>query len=155
MPWAPSTRLQAHVRCAKSSNRVAGTNLIFPYPALALLICLAPVRCPHVRETCRNRALHPKCDVVYLKNAEGECCRRTYRAPRSPEANMLPPVQTFNGCGFCKVCPQRFILRDRTDPYADLHYPSGRATTPIQNCRAIRTLVGPAAAGRLTLQRTS
>ncbi|GBE79746.1 hypothetical protein BKA93DRAFT_758522 [Sparassis latifolia] len=38
-------------------------------------------RCPHVREVCHNRALHPRHDVVYLKNAE---------------------VQTFNGCGFCK-----------------------------------------------------
>ncbi|KAH9843906.1 uncharacterized protein C8Q71DRAFT_730488 [Rhodofomes roseus] len=38
-------------------------------------------RCPHVREVCRNRAAHPRCDVVYLKNAE---------------------VQTFSGCGYCK-----------------------------------------------------
>ncbi|KAJ3800450.1 hypothetical protein GGU11DRAFT_719755 [Lentinula aff. detonsa] len=38
-------------------------------------------RCPHVREVCRNRALHPQLDVVYLKNAE---------------------VDWFNGCGYCK-----------------------------------------------------
>ncbi|OBZ76909.1 hypothetical protein A0H81_03991 [Grifola frondosa] len=38
-------------------------------------------RCPHIKEVCRNRTLHPRHDVVYLKNAE---------------------VQTFNGCGFCK-----------------------------------------------------
>ncbi|KAF8665812.1 hypothetical protein AX16_000255 [Volvariella volvacea WC 439] len=38
-------------------------------------------RCPHVREICRNRTAHPRCDVLYLKNAEVEC---------------------FNGCGYCK-----------------------------------------------------
>lgn len=44
-------------------------------------------RCPHIRETCRNRALHPRMDVLYLKNAE---------------------VDSFNGCGYCKWA--------RTDP---------------------------------------
>ncbi|TFY83821.1 hypothetical protein EWM64_g201 [Hericium alpestre] len=38
-------------------------------------------RCPHKQDVCHNRALHPRHDVVYLKNAE---------------------VQTFNGCGYCK-----------------------------------------------------
>ncbi|TCD67670.1 hypothetical protein EIP91_012036 [Steccherinum ochraceum] len=38
-------------------------------------------RCPHIKEVCRNRLLHPRIDVVYLKNAE---------------------VQTFTGCGYCK-----------------------------------------------------
>ncbi|KAJ6478262.1 hypothetical protein C8R45DRAFT_360457 [Mycena sanguinolenta] len=43
---------------------------VFPHP-----------RCPHIREICRNRAAHPKFDVLYLKNAE---------------------VDSFNGCGYCK-----------------------------------------------------
>ncbi|KAF9482513.1 hypothetical protein BDN70DRAFT_991141 [Pholiota conissans] len=38
-------------------------------------------KCPHIRETCRNRAAHPRMDVLYLTNAE---------------------VDRFNGCGFCK-----------------------------------------------------
>ncbi|KAH7916341.1 hypothetical protein BJ138DRAFT_1140122 [Hygrophoropsis aurantiaca] len=38
-------------------------------------------RCPHVRDVCYNRALHPRLDVVHLKNAE---------------------VKSFNGCGYCK-----------------------------------------------------
>ncbi|KAJ3549913.1 hypothetical protein NMY22_g706 [Coprinellus aureogranulatus] len=38
-------------------------------------------RCPHVRDTCRNRAHHPRMDVLYIKNAE---------------------VDRFNGCGYCK-----------------------------------------------------
>ncbi|KAI0082572.1 hypothetical protein K474DRAFT_1655376 [Panus rudis PR-1116 ss-1] len=38
-------------------------------------------RCPHKKDVCRNRALHPRHDVVYLKN---------------------PEVQLFNGCGYCK-----------------------------------------------------
>ncbi|PPQ67830.1 hypothetical protein CVT26_007077 [Gymnopilus dilepis] len=41
----------------------------------------AHTKCPHIRETCRNRAAHPRMDVLYLTNAEVEC---------------------FNGCGFCK-----------------------------------------------------
>ena len=28
-------------------------------------------RCPHIRETCRNRTAHPRMDVLYLRNAEG------------------------------------------------------------------------------------
>ncbi|KAH8830778.1 hypothetical protein DL96DRAFT_971397 [Flagelloscypha sp. PMI_526] len=38
-------------------------------------------RCPHKREICRNRTLHPRIDVLFLKNAE---------------------VDLFNGCGYCK-----------------------------------------------------
>ncbi|KAG2013770.1 hypothetical protein CC2G_010648 [Coprinopsis cinerea AmutBmut pab1-1] len=38
-------------------------------------------KCPHVKDTCYNRALHPRMDVVYIKNAE---------------------VERFNGCGYCK-----------------------------------------------------
>lgn len=38
-------------------------------------------RCPHARETCRNRSTHPRMDVLYIKNAE---------------------VERFNGCGYCK-----------------------------------------------------
>ncbi|KAG2369922.1 hypothetical protein BDR07DRAFT_1259196, partial [Suillus spraguei] len=38
-------------------------------------------RCPHIRDVCYNRALHPRHDVVHLKNAE---------------------VKSFNGCGYCK-----------------------------------------------------
>ncbi|RDB22651.1 hypothetical protein Hypma_010317 [Hypsizygus marmoreus] len=38
-------------------------------------------RCPHQRDICRNRTLHPRIDVSYLKNAE---------------------VDSFNGCGYCK-----------------------------------------------------
>ncbi|KAH7887851.1 hypothetical protein F5I97DRAFT_1863404 [Phlebopus sp. FC_14] len=38
-------------------------------------------RCPHVRDICYNRALHPRHDVLHLRNAE---------------------VKSFNGCGYCK-----------------------------------------------------
>ncbi|KAG1874555.1 hypothetical protein DFJ58DRAFT_757637 [Suillus subalutaceus] len=38
-------------------------------------------RCPHIRDVCYNRALHPRHDIVHLKNAE---------------------VKSFNGCGYCK-----------------------------------------------------
>ncbi|KIO12846.1 hypothetical protein M404DRAFT_993817 [Pisolithus tinctorius Marx 270] len=39
-------------------------------------------RCPHIKDICSNRALHPRHDVVHLRNAE---------------------VKSFNGCGYCKV----------------------------------------------------
>ncbi|KAF9534807.1 hypothetical protein CPB83DRAFT_842977 [Crepidotus variabilis] len=42
-------------------------------------------KCPHIRETCRNRTAHPRMDVLYLKNAE---------------------VESFNGCGYCKWANQ-------------------------------------------------
>ncbi|KDQ64888.1 hypothetical protein JAAARDRAFT_97738, partial [Jaapia argillacea MUCL 33604] len=38
-------------------------------------------RCPHIKDTCYNRASHPQYDIVYIRNAE---------------------VPTFAGCGFCK-----------------------------------------------------
>ncbi|KAH8988579.1 hypothetical protein EDB92DRAFT_1871326 [Lactarius akahatsu] len=38
-------------------------------------------RCPHKHDVCKNSALHPRHDVVHMRNAE---------------------VQTFNGCGYCK-----------------------------------------------------
>lgn len=41
-------------------------------------ICNA--RCPHIQETCRNRSLHPRGEVIYLKNAEGECRCARYHA---------------------------------------------------------------------------
>ncbi|KAJ3910166.1 hypothetical protein F5879DRAFT_560082 [Lentinula edodes] len=58
-------------------------------------------RCPHVREVCRNRALHPQLDVVYLKNAEGILCVATLL---SSSLIRAPPqtVDWFNGCGYCK-----------------------------------------------------
>ena len=42
-------------------------------------------RCPHKGSmgVCKNRANHPRHDVVHFRNAE---------------------LSSFNGCGFCKVC---------------------------------------------------
>ncbi|KAI6047291.1 hypothetical protein EDC04DRAFT_2864390 [Pisolithus marmoratus] len=55
-------------------------------------------RCPHIKDICSNRALHPRHDVVHLKNAE---------------------VKSFNGCGYCKWA--------RTNPPSRLagHYNPG------------------------------
>ncbi|KAF8639984.1 hypothetical protein AX17_001230 [Amanita inopinata Kibby_2008] len=53
---------------------------VFPHP-----------RCPHLRQVCRNRTLHPRFDVLYMTNAE---------------------VDWFNGCGYCKFA--------RSDPPAKL-----------------------------------
>ncbi|KAI6106236.1 hypothetical protein EDD16DRAFT_1823306 [Pisolithus croceorrhizus] len=55
-------------------------------------------RCPHIKDVCSNRALHPRHDVVHLRNAE---------------------VKSFNGCGYCKWA--------RTNPPSKLsgHYNPG------------------------------
>ncbi|KAF8192473.1 hypothetical protein BJ912DRAFT_262132 [Pholiota molesta] len=55
--------------------------MVYPHP-----------KCPHIRETCRNRGVHPRMDVLYLTNAE---------------------VERFNGCGFCKVRPPVLHPRPR------------------------------------------
>ena len=71
-------------------------------------------RCPHKREVCRNRILHPKHDIVYLKNPEGELLptlspfqtrRITHHAPLSDHL-----VQLFSGCGYCKACTPLFHI---------------------------------------------
>ncbi|KIJ70208.1 hypothetical protein HYDPIDRAFT_23339 [Hydnomerulius pinastri MD-312] len=53
-------------------------------------------RCPHVRDVCYNRALHPRLDVVHLRNAE---------------------VKSFNGCGYCKWA--------RANPKSSVHNNQG------------------------------
>lgn len=55
-------------------------------------------RCPHVRDVCTNRALHPRHDVVHLRNAE---------------------VKSFNGCGYCKWA------RSNPPPKLSGHYNPG------------------------------
>lgn len=60
------------------------------------------IRCPHVRDVCRNRSNHPRLDVLYLKNAEGELSEIRH----SSEFPLIPiflSVDSFNGCGYCKV----------------------------------------------------
>ncbi|KAF7776252.1 hypothetical protein Agabi119p4_4645 [Agaricus bisporus var. burnettii] len=62
--------------------------MCYPCGSVDLSVKLCPMckvfphtRCPHKREICRNRAVHPRFDVMFLKNAE---------------------VDSFNGCGWCK-----------------------------------------------------
>jgi hypothetical protein len=67
------------VRCARY---FLTRGILFSLRILLLvLIIVRSPRCPHVREVCRNRSLHPQFDVLYLKNAE---------------------VQSFNTCGYCR-----------------------------------------------------
>uniref|UniRef100_A0A0W0FCW2 Uncharacterized protein n=1 Tax=Moniliophthora roreri TaxID=221103 RepID=A0A0W0FCW2_MONRR len=73
-----------YVQCAKYSLTQIGLSALHIYPSQSLRYPSpppSPFRCPHVREVCRNRGLHPRADFLYLKNAE---------------------VETFNGCGYCK-----------------------------------------------------
>lgn len=44
---------------------------VIPVPVPETRFC--HLRCPHVTDVCRNRQLHPRGDVVYMKNAEGVC----------------------------------------------------------------------------------
>jgi len=70
-----SARSPPFAQCARFSSP----------PVQGILPSLSPVRfarhraqpqlsprCPHVKEVCRNKSAHPRIDVVYLKNAEGE-----------------------------------------------------------------------------------
>lgn len=56
-----------------------------------------------MREVCHNRAAHPRCDIVYLKNAEGMFLALS-RTATADLKRMWRIVQTFSGCGYCKVC---------------------------------------------------
>ena len=69
------------------------------------------IRCPHLTEVCRNRSAHPRGDVIYLRNAEGVYV--TMPAIRATAIRMLTLqlVQTFNGCGYCKVRPVGYHLK--------------------------------------------
>jgi len=82
-------------------------------------------RCPHKKDICRNRNAHPHFDVMFLKNAE---------------------VESFNGCGFCKVLfflPRRISLLMVTSGQSSFH----------RRCR--RTVVGQDAAEHRRSQSTS
>ena len=65
-----SSRRLAFARCARSSGRAAPGMLrpLRPPPIRSN----SPCRCPHIKETCRNTAVHPRHEVIYLKNAEGQ-----------------------------------------------------------------------------------
>ena len=65
-------------RCAKSSGRVGPSGFPIIYSSGPVTDSVAPSRCPHVRDVCRNRNLHPRHDVVHMKNAEGLCWETTY-----------------------------------------------------------------------------
>ncbi|KAG6918915.1 hypothetical protein DXG01_010570 [Tephrocybe rancida] len=69
-------------------------------------------RCPHLRDVCRNRALHPRIDVSYLKNAEA--------------------VDSFNGCGYCKWA--RSNIYPKQASFANPGWPGCcRAPTPAEH----------------------
>ncbi|KZT20811.1 hypothetical protein NEOLEDRAFT_1140355 [Neolentinus lepideus HHB14362 ss-1] len=78
-------------------------------------------RCPHKRDVCRNKAVHPR-DVVYLKNAE---------------------VQTFNGCGYCKWAesnPPVILSGNRNPGWPGCCRPPGAGETkkvPAADWRAV------------------
>ncbi|KAF9452446.1 hypothetical protein P691DRAFT_639447, partial [Macrolepiota fuliginosa MF-IS2] len=62
--------------------------MCYPCGSVDLTVKLCPMcrvfphsKCPHRRDICRNRNVHPRFDVMFLTNAE---------------------VNSFNGCGWCK-----------------------------------------------------
>jgi hypothetical protein len=69
LPTGLLSRRSAFAPCAKSSSQVRPGMSPKRDHKRSLRDA---IRCPHLRDVCRNRALHPRHDVVYLKNAEGE-----------------------------------------------------------------------------------
>ncbi|KAG6837540.1 hypothetical protein H0H93_007721 [Arthromyces matolae] len=68
-------------------------------------------RCPHIRDVCRNRTVHPHIEVSYLRNAE---------------------VDTFNGCGYCKWA--RTIQSTKQVGFTNSGWPGCcRAPTPAEH----------------------
>ncbi|KAH9482815.1 hypothetical protein JR316_0004915 [Psilocybe cubensis] len=70
-----------HVAATVRTTHVPVKSPSLSSPSSLSILTLRVHSCPHIRETCRNRAAHPRMDVLYLTNAE---------------------VERFNGCGFCK-----------------------------------------------------
>lgn len=109
-------KLLRYAQCARSSNLAPRGTLHIPrhFYHTTGTFCF---RCPHKREVCRNRALHPKHDVVYLKNPEGEqpLLRLSKHNGSLIMASTDALVQLFSGCGYCKVCFKPFIFPDFVD----------------------------------------
>jgi hypothetical protein len=105
MSSAPFRSPPVSVRCARSSSLAALgiLRLLSLSPFRRRLI--SPLhRCPHKHDVCKNSALHPRHDVVHMRNAEGN--------PAVSDNSFVSPffdplsyatVKTFNGCGYCKV----------------------------------------------------
>ena len=75
---SPRARListPAHAPCVLSSGTILGVWSAFVEHRLDAdadgRLAVSLTRCPHKRETCRNRAAHPRHDVSYITNAEG------------------------------------------------------------------------------------
>ena len=83
----PSTRPRAPAPCARSSS-LAPPGILPPPLHSALAPTSRLSRCPHIKEVCRNSAAHPRHDVIYLKNPEGQ----------SPASLFLP----LSPCGLTK-----------------------------------------------------
>jgi hypothetical protein len=82
---------------------------VFPHTRSVLLRTLkcipisSVLRCPHQRDICRNRSSHPRMDVLYLKNAEGEYKVNGWTSLSWLGLIRSTTVDSFNGCGYCKV----------------------------------------------------
>lgn len=102
----------------------------------------APVRprCPHVRDVCTNRALHPRHDVVHLRNAEG------------PSSSLATALDFPDDPAVYSQVIQRLWLLQGPRPlpclfllYSPPFLPSGPVPTLLQNSLATTTQVGLAA----------
>lgn len=64
-------------------------QMCYPCGSVDLTVKLCPMckvfphpKCPHRREICRNRNVHPRFDVMFLKNAEGMSILTPTQQPR-------------------------------------------------------------------------
>lgn len=151
MPSAPCSRPPAHARCARSSDLAVPGMLLPPPPSPSPYT--SPSRCPHVKETCRNTAAHPRHEVMYLKNAEGQSIiiptvpLSAGSDPASTDSTDLQWVRILQGSRslsyFCRSCRCSSTLL------------SGRAPIRHRVQRDITILDGRGAAARPTPMSTS
>lgn len=131
---------------------MSGTRCVDLYVSSSQSAHLLHCRCPHVKDVCRNRAAHPRCDVVYLKNAEGmflaSSCTATAVLKRVAYSADLQRVWVLQGMYACCTWPDQAHVDNRM-------YHSGRTRIRHRRTLVTRTPVGPAAVGLPNRMSTS
>ena len=141
MCYADRSLEQATSTCAMCKvfpprNNYPCVYIAKPPPSPAMSSTPRARRCPHKGSmgVCKNRANHPRHDVVHFRNAE---------------------LSSFNGCGFCKVCLASSSLRSPLS----LGTPVGQTSSKDAGCRRgleeprLARLLSPTKAQRVRLHQ--
>ena len=151
MCMAPSTRRLGPAACARYSSPAIPGTAHLPHPTSHFHF-IVPRRCPHVKDVCRNRSLHPRHDVVFLRNAEGTLL------PSHP-----PPIRITNHIAPLKFNTSAVVVTARYLNHLSLlqilsiahpRAPSGHAQIHSPSRPDITIPAGQDAADPLLLTRT-